>query len=137
PAFADALAGGPQLTRGARGERLGANAREQLERGAQLLAGVQAAPLAPQPLAIEQVGPHELYAHASAPQPLDRLLVEALGGAAVAEQRARAGLHPERPITAAGPGAEREPLERSLRDPALSDAGGRLHELGSRSERSS
>ena len=41
PALADALAGGQQLTLGARGERLGAHAREQLERGAQLVAGVE------------------------------------------------------------------------------------------------
>ena len=77
---------------------------EQLERDAQLVAGVEAAALAPQPLAVEQVGPGELHAHAGAPQPLDRLLVEALGGVAVAEQRARAGLDPERPIAAAGRG---------------------------------
>jgi hypothetical protein len=71
---ADALAGGNQLTLGARGERLGAHAREPLKRGAQLVAGVEATPLAPQPLAIEQVGPRELHAHAGAPQPLDRVL---------------------------------------------------------------
>ena len=92
----------------------------------QLVAGVEAAPLAAQPLAVEQVGPRELHAHAGAPQPLDRLLVEAIGGVAVAEQRARAGLDAERPIGAAGPGAEREPLERPFRDAALSGAGGRL-----------
>ena len=83
-ALADALAGGQQLTLGALGERLGAHAREQLERGAQLVAGVDAAPLASQPLAIEQVGPRELHAHAGAPQPLDRLLVEAIGCVAIA-----------------------------------------------------
>src|SRR4051812_23285753 len=98
PAFADALARRPELAFGARGERLGADAREQVERGAQVLAGVEAAPLAPQPLAVEEVGPRELHAHAGALQPLDRLLVEALGGVAVAEQRARAGLDRERPI---------------------------------------
>jgi hypothetical protein len=84
-ALADALAGGLQLTLGARDECLRAHAREQLERGAQLVAGVEAAPLATQPLAVEQVGPCELQAHAGAPQPRDRLLVEPIGGVAVAE----------------------------------------------------
>src|SRR3954465_284977 len=134
PAFAHALAGGQQLTLGARGERLRAHGREELERSTQLLAGVDAAPLAPQPLAIEQVGPRKLHAHAGAPQPLDRLLIEALGGGAgrgalggVASPgpRGRAGLDPERPVAAAGPGEEREPLERTCSDSALPGAGGR------------
>src|SRR4051794_17603312 len=73
PALADALAGGQQLTLGAGGERRGAHARELLDRRAQLLASVEAAPLAPQPLAIEQARPRELQTHAGAPQPLDRL----------------------------------------------------------------
>ena len=92
--------------------------REQLERGAQLVAGVEAARLAPQPFAIEQVGPRELHAHAGAAQPLDRFVVEAIGGVAVAEQRARARLDAERPVASAGLGAEREPLERPFRDAA-------------------
>src|SRR3954452_6870740 len=135
PAFAHALAGGQQLTLGAPGERLGAHGREQLERITQLMAGVDAAPLAAQPLAIEQVGPRKLHAHAGARQPLERLLIEALGGLAVAEQRARAGLDPERPVAAAGPGEEREPLERTCSDSALPGAGGRFDELGDRAGR--
>src|SRR4051812_4382912 len=67
-------------SRSVRAANAGAHAREQLEGGAQVVAGVEAAPLAPQPLAIEQVGPRELQTHAGAAQPLDRLPVEALGG---------------------------------------------------------
>src|SRR3954447_517530 len=68
PALANALASGQQLALGARDERLGAHADEPLVRRAQLVAGVEAAPRAPQPLAIQQVGPRELQAHAGAPQ---------------------------------------------------------------------
>jgi hypothetical protein len=99
------------------------------------VARVEAAPFAPQPFAVEQVGSRELYAHAGALQPLDRLLVAALGGVAIAEQCARAGLDAERPIAAAGPGADCQPLERPLRDGALAGAGRRLHELGNRGGR--
>ena len=55
---------------------------EHLVRGAQLLAGVDAAVLAAQPLAVEQVRAGERDADAGAAEPLDRLAVEPLGGLA-------------------------------------------------------
>ncbi len=110
-AFAGGLAGGLQLARGALGERLDAHRREHLVRGAQLLAGVQAPLLAAQPFAVEEMGASELGADPRAGEPLDRLAVEALGGLAVAEQRPRAGLDPQRPVGAAGARRLREPPE--------------------------
>ena len=55
-ARADILAGGQELALGPPGERLHTHRREHFERGAQLLAGVQAPSLAAQPLAVEKVG---------------------------------------------------------------------------------
>ena len=46
-------------------------------RGPQLLAGVRAAVLAAQPLAVEQVGAAELGPQPGAAEPGDRLLVQA------------------------------------------------------------
>jgi hypothetical protein len=61
----------------------------------QLLAGLGAAPLAAQPLAVEQVRAGELGAQAGPAQAVDRLAVPALGGLAVAEEGADAGFDPQ------------------------------------------
>src|SRR4051812_30584038 len=82
-AFPDAFAGRQQLSLGPRGERLGAHAREHLERGAQLLARVKPAPLAPKPFAVDEVGAGELQAQARASQAFDRLPIAAVGSVAV------------------------------------------------------
>src|SRR5216683_6600142 len=74
-AVADPLAGGPQLARGSFGEPIGSHPSEHLVRGAQLLAGVDAATLATQPLAVEQIGAGELDPEAGAAEPVDRLAV--------------------------------------------------------------
>jgi hypothetical protein len=74
-ALADGLAGGGQLALRALGEGGGADRGQQLVRGPQLLAGLRAAVLAAQPLAVEQVGAAELPAdkrareRASIPRP--------------------------------------------------------------------
>ena len=67
---------------------------EHVVRAAQLRARVQAAALAAQPFAVEQVGAGELSAYAGALEPLDRLTVERLGGLAVGQQCSRARLDP-------------------------------------------
>jgi hypothetical protein len=123
-AFAGGLAGGQQLARGALGERLEARGREQLVSDAQLLAGVQPPALAAQPLAVEQMRAGELHAHAGAPEPLDRLAVKVL---AVGQQRARARLDPQRPLSAARAGGFREPPRRTLamRRSSMCSTGGR------------
>ena len=79
-ALAGRLAGGEQLAAGAFGERLASHRGEHLVRGAQLLAGVEAAALAAQPLAVEEMRAGQLGAHAGAAEPVDRLAVQALGG---------------------------------------------------------
>src|SRR4029078_11604190 len=115
---------------GPRSERVGAHACEHFERDAEVVARLDAAPLTPQPLAVEQVGPGDLYANAGAAQPMERFLVEALGVLAVAEQRARPGLDPERPIGAAVLRGEGELLECAFWDLVLSGSSGGLNELG-------
>ncbi len=58
--FAGMLAGRQQLAFGTELERLGAHDGERLERGAQLLPGVEAATFAAQPLPVEKMSPGEL-----------------------------------------------------------------------------
>ena len=55
---------------------------------AKLLAGVEPAVLAPQPLAVQQVGTGEMHDDPAASEPLDRLEVQRVGGVAGGEQRA-------------------------------------------------
>jgi len=72
----------------------------------------------------------ELDPDAGAAEAVDRLPVEAIGGLAVAQQRSRAGLDPQRPVGAAGASRLREPLEGVAPACGLPDSGGRLDELG-------
>src|SRR3954452_20636785 len=65
-ALASGLPAGPQLPRGALRERVHAHRREHLVRGAQLLAGIRAPPLAAQPFAVDEVAAGELRADACA-----------------------------------------------------------------------
>src|SRR4051794_35574665 len=131
-AFADMLAGRQELALGPSGERLGPHAREHLERGAQLFAGVEPAALAPQPLAVEQVGAGELHADARACEPFDRLAIEAVGLVAFVEERAAAGVDPECPVGAAGAGRLQYARERVGRELGLSRPGSGLDQLGQR-----
>src|SRR3954447_20061486 len=78
------------------------------------------------------MGAGQLDAHASPPEAPDRLLVEALGPVAVAQEGAQTRLHPERPITVARVRGQREQVKRPFRGGALSGASSRLHELGDR-----
>ena len=73
-------AGGPQLDAGPFGKRRGADRVEDLVRAAELIAGVTPAPLAAQPLAVEQVGAGQIHPQAGAAEAVDRLAVEVLGG---------------------------------------------------------
>ncbi len=66
------------------GERLHPNRGQHLVGRAQLLARVDPAILAAQPLAIEKVRAGELWTEPGAPQPLDRLAIQIVGGRPVA-----------------------------------------------------
>ena len=78
--LAHLLARRQQLPARALGERLHPDRRELLVGGAELLARVDPATLAAQPLAVEQVRAGELGPQPGAAQPLDRLAIQALGG---------------------------------------------------------
>ena len=104
-----------QLAPGALGEHLHADLGQHRVRGAELLAGVHAAVLAPQPLAVDQQRAALRDADAGAVDALDRLAVEPLGGFTLAQQRPRAGEEAERPVGAVGLGDLRQPLERAGR----------------------
>ena len=58
-------------------------------RRAQLQASVDAAVLAPQPFAVEEVGTGEFWRDATAAEPVDRLAVELFGRRTLAQERAR------------------------------------------------
>jgi hypothetical protein len=73
--------------------------------GAQLLAGVGAAPLAAQPFAVEEMDAGQVGADAGLAQVRDRVAVEPVGGAALAEQGADEGLDPQDPFGGRFPGA--------------------------------
>src|SRR5215471_9421399 len=98
------LAGGAELGPGPGGESFHADRVEQREGGAQLVAGVAAAPLAAQPLTVQQMGTPEFYADASAAKAVDRLAVEGLGVVTFGNQCLRAGLDAERPVSATSTG---------------------------------
>jgi len=76
---------------------------------AQLLAGVDAAVLPTQPLAVQEPAARELDRRAAAGEPLDRFEVE---GFVLAQQRTAARFDPERPFGAARPRAFAQPGER-------------------------
>src|SRR5215468_3289275 len=99
-ARAGPLAGGAELGPGPGGESFHADRVEQRKRGAQLVAGVAAAPLAAQPLAVEQVGARQLRADPGAAKPADRLAIAGLGVVTFGNQCLRAGLDAERPVSA-------------------------------------
>src|SRR6266853_1285463 len=71
--FAHLLARRKQLAAGALGECVGAEADEQLIRGAELHARVHPSVLTPQPFAVDQVRAGELRPERRAAQPSDRL----------------------------------------------------------------
>src|SRR6185503_8305680 len=70
-----------QLASGALGERLHADRAQQVVCGSKLIARIDAAAFAAQPLAVEQVRPGQLGPERRATEPGDRLDVETLGGA--------------------------------------------------------
>src|SRR5581483_10631176 len=86
--FPDPLAGGHELTACTGGECLHPDRAEQVVRGPELLARLDASALAAQPLAEEQVRAGELGPERSSAEPADRLGVEQLGRVAVTCQRA-------------------------------------------------
>ena len=104
-ALAHLLPGGRSSRRARSAKAVRAHRGEQLARGAQLLARVDAPALAAQPLAVQQARAGELGREPRAAEALDGLAVEALGGVAVAQQRAQA-----RPM----PSAQSVPLACAL-----------------------
>ena len=87
-ALADGLPGRHKLAAGTLGEAVGADAAEHLVGRAQRFARVQAAVLAAQPFTVKEVGAGQVDDDAALAEPPDRLLVEGIGGLAVAQQRA-------------------------------------------------
>ena len=101
-ALANRLAGGEQFSAGTLGERLGAESGEHVVGGTELFARVDATLSAAEPFAVEEVGASEVNDDPAAGEALDRLQIARLRVLALAHQRARTGLHPERPVGAGG-----------------------------------
>src|SRR5438105_4147271 len=110
-AFAGRLAGGQELAPGPLGEPLHAHRVQHLVGDAQLLARVDAAALAAQPLAVEQMRAGELHAHAGTAEACDRLAVVTLSDLTLAQQRAHAGFNPECPLGGSHTRALGQPLQ--------------------------
>src|SRR6266851_2128359 len=70
-------AGRPQLDARPSGKRRGADGVEDLVRAAELIAGVTPAPLAAQPLAVQQAGAGQVHPQPGTAEAVDRLAVEA------------------------------------------------------------
>ena len=79
--------------------------REHLKRGAELFSGVEAAALASQPFPVEQVRAGEVEPDTVTGEVHDRVAVQALGGLALAQQRAHTGFDSEQPLRADHTGA--------------------------------
>ena len=90
-ALAYLFARGHQLAASALGERRHADRGEHVVCGPQVMARVDAPVLATQPLAVQQVGAGQIWAELGAAEPVDRLLIQTLGGLAFAQQRPAAG----------------------------------------------
>jgi hypothetical protein len=114
------------------GERLHPHRGQHLVGCAQLLARVDPAVLAAQPLAIEKVRAGELWTEAGAPQPLDRLAIQIVSGRPLAQQRLAARFDAERELGAAGLCRLGQSLERVTGEHGLSSARDRLDQLGQR-----
>ena len=127
-ALAHCLAGGQQLAVGALGERLQAHVREHRVSDSQLLAGVDAAMLAPQPFAVQEMRAGQRRAGLDVRQPLDRVPVEPLGGFPLGQHRRRARVGPQRPVRAGGARNLSEPGERTGRALRLAAARGGLNQ---------
>ena len=112
--LAHLLARGLKLLTGALGERLHPDRGQHLVGRAQLLARVDPAILAAQPLAVEQMRAGDLRTEPGTPQPLDRLAVQLVGGRPVAQQRPAARFDAEREL-GAGRVASSPPAARAHR----------------------
>src|SRR5437588_11461314 len=124
------LAGGQQLALGPVRERVGADAREGLERGPQLPSCVEAATFAAQPLAVQKLGPGELDSKTCAREVLNRLAEEAVSVVALAQECAHARLDSARPRRRDDSGSLRKPLQRALEQRSVVGPGCRLDHLG-------
>ena len=78
------------------------------------------------------MGSGELHADAGPPQPLDRFAIKGLGGLAVANQRSRARLIPQRPVSSGRPCHLAEAPNSLGRECRLSASGSRFNELDER-----
>jgi len=101
-------AGGLELGPGPLGEALGAHAGERVGGGAELVAGLPAAALAPQPLPVDQVAPRQVGRRVGAAQHLDRPAVLLFCLVVRSEQRPAAGeaAEAQSSVSCGGPGGQ-------------------------------
>jgi hypothetical protein len=123
------LARGLELAAGALGERLHADRGELVVGGTELGTRVDTAMLAAQPLPVEQMRAGELRPQRRAAQAVERLAMEPVGGAALAQQRAGARLDAGRGVRAGRRRGPRQALERRPCDRGLARPHGGLDEL--------
>src|SRR3954468_3236776 len=126
------LAGGLKLLAGALGERLHADRGQHLVGRAQLVARVDPAVLAAQPLPVEQMSPGELGTPPGPCQSLDRLAIQALGALTLAQECPAARLYSPAPVGVAGRGRCHHALERTGRHIGFLGADRRFDQLNTK-----
>jgi hypothetical protein len=90
---------GSELTTSALGERLHADRHEVLVCRSELLARLEPASVAAEPLPKKKMCTHEVGSQAGASEPVDGVAVGTLGGVALTHQGRRPGLNAERPVS--------------------------------------
>src|SRR4051794_26897255 len=123
------LAGGLKLLARALGERLHADRGQHLVGSAQLVARVDPAVLAAQPLPVEQMSAGELGTKRGPCESLDGLAMQALGAFTLAQECPAARLYSPAPVGVAGRGRCHHPLEPTGRHIGFPRAGRRFHQL--------
>ena len=106
------LASGQELPASPFGEGGGAHALEHLVGAVEFLPSVDATVLPPEPLPEDGMGAGQVGLDACALKPLDRLAIERLGAAVIAEQRSRSGQRTQGPLGRRSDGPLLELLER-------------------------
>jgi hypothetical protein len=126
------LAGRGQFCASPLGERRHADRGEHAVGDVQLLARVDAAVFAAQPLAVQEVRAGQIRALLGAPEPADRLAVPALGRIVAAQQGPRARLDAQPEIGSAGLSRGRQPVQRVRRQRGLTRTDRGFDQLGPR-----
>src|SRR5829696_5832260 len=98
--------------------------------GSKVFARLESSAGAAQPFAVEQMRAGELHPHPRAAEMVDRFAIEGLGVIALTQERTRASLDAESPLSATRASRRHQPLESVGRHFRASTSDGGLNQLG-------